>query len=93
MDRRSHPELVLAQMLDALNTQPNIQPCLRPAASPGLQAKTICVVHNSLSGPLFPAAWLQRGSLPHLDYLSLSSNPGLAGTLPPSLPWANLTNL
>ena len=48
---------------------------------------------NGLAGPAFPPAWLEPGAWPALELLVLEGNPGLAGTLPPSLPWPRLATL
>jgi hypothetical protein len=45
---------------------------------------------NLLAGLAFPPAWLEAGALPHLDYLALSGNANLTGSLPAILPWTQL---
>lgn len=49
--------------------------------------------NNSLSGPAFPPAWLQPGTLPQLGEYDLSGNPLLAGLLPANLSWPSLSTL
>lgn len=58
-----------------------------------VQATMLTLDGNSLSGPAFPASWLQQGAIPGLKYLLLSNNPGLIGTLPPNLPWPRMIEL
>ncbi|KAL4437186.1 hypothetical protein ABPG75_004325 [Micractinium tetrahymenae] len=48
---------------------------------------------NLLTGPAFPPAWLRDGALPQLKRLELSSNDGLNGSLPASLPWPGLQGI
>lgn len=57
------------------------------------QVQELQLEDNDLSGPAFPPAWLQPGSLPKLSLLILSDNPGLTGTLPASLPWPTVITL
>ena len=58
-----------------------------------VQATRLLLAGNDLSGPAFPASWVQPGALPGLEYLQLSDNPGLVGSLPASLPWPRLIEL
>ena len=58
-----------------------------------LQVQRLSLASNQLTGPAFPPAWLEPGSLPSLSALFLSGNVGLTGTLPASLPWPNLQSL
>jgi hypothetical protein len=45
---------------------------------------------NVLSGPAFPPSWLQPGTFPNLQYLTLAENAGLSGTLPSNLSWPTI---
>ena len=63
-------------------------------ASPSpLQAHTLDLSGNLLTGPAFPPAWLEAGSLPHLEHLALSGNANLTGALPATRPWTQLQTL
>ena len=46
--------------------------------------------NNNLTGPAFPQAWLELGAMADLEFLELSGNPGITGTLPDVLDWPNL---
>lgn len=48
---------------------------------------------NLLTGTAFPPAWLRGGALPRLKRLELSSNFGLGGALPASLPWSHIQDM
>lgn len=48
---------------------------------------------NLLTGTAFPPAWLRGGALPRLKRLELSSNFGLGGALPASLPWSHIQDI
>lgn len=48
---------------------------------------------NYLSGPLFPAAWMQSNATLDFVNFNVGLNAGLNGTLPEHLPWRSLTNL
>ena len=58
-----------------------------------LQLVGLSVANNTLTGPAFPAAWSEPGACSDLQWLDAKLNPGLTGTLPPSLPWFNLQEL
>lgn len=58
-----------------------------------VQATQLLLAGNALSGPAFPTSWLQPEALQGLEYLHLSHNPGLVGSLPASLPWPRLIEL
>ena len=55
-----------------------------------VQVAVLSLCGNKLSGPAFPAAWLQPGAMDALQYLCLSGNPGITGTLPANLSWPML---
>ncbi|KAL4439180.1 hypothetical protein ABPG77_004082 [Micractinium sp. CCAP 211/92] len=55
-------------------------------------ADIISLDGNNLSGPAFPASWLE-GYMPRLLFLSLSDNSRLTGTLPATLTWPRLRTL
>ena len=61
--------------------------CPRLRAALHVQARKLLLGGNALTGPAFPLAWLQPGTLPTLDSLNLTGNPGLAGDLPATFPW------
>lgn len=71
---------------------PTAQPCHGCATPCPAQAVHINLEDNQLTGPAFPAAWLERGAMPNLSSLMLSSN-RLSGSLPPHLSWPNLAQL
>ncbi|PRW45691.1 serine threonine- kinase receptor R831 [Chlorella sorokiniana] len=48
------------------------------------------VMGNQLTGPAFPPAWLAPNSMLNLRHYEISDNPGLVGSLPPSLNWSRL---
>jgi hypothetical protein len=52
--------------------------------------KALVLDKNSLSGPAFPAAWLEADALLKLEHLDLSYNQRLSGTLPANLSWPHL---
>ena len=52
-----------------------------------MQPIELLLGNNSLTGPTFPSAWLQPGSMHRLETLHLLGNPGLQGTLPANLSW------
>jgi hypothetical protein len=58
-----------------------------------VQVQRLTLTSNQLTGPAFPPAWLEPGSLTSLTALFLSGNAALSGTLPPSMPWLNLQSL
>lgn len=58
-----------------------------------VQVRMLFLANNSLTGPALPAAWAQPGGMLHLEILQLSGNTGLAGALPDTLAWPNLTTL
>jgi len=64
-----------------------------PASWAKTQLVNLILESNQLSGSAFPPAWLEPRSFPHLQWLSLSNNHGLTGTLPPNLAWPSLVNL
>ena len=72
----------------AAKCNPNNVPFI--ASPPPLQAHTLDSSANLLAGLAFPPAWLEAGALPHLDYLALSGNANLTGSLPAILPWTQL---
>ena len=58
-----------------------------------LQVTNLILHNNNLSGPAFPPAWLEMGSLPHLTLLVLRGN-AITGTIPSSArPWPALRAL
>jgi len=57
------------------------------------QVMSLSLRNANLSGPAFPAAWLQPGMLSRLERLQLSGNARLAGTLPANLSWPALNAL
>lgn len=63
-----------------------------PASGPHKQSsiEEIDLDHNQLTGSAFPPAWLAPNSTLNLESLWLSNNPGLEGSLPPSLNWSRL---
>ena len=52
-----------------------------------MQMTYLDLSRNALSGPAFPATWLQPGAMPSLQLLLISDNAGLTGSLPATLPW------
>lgn len=54
------------------------------------QVSDISVMRNSLSGPVFPPAWLGPGSALDLRRYEVSDNAGLVGPLPDALNWSRL---
>lgn len=66
-----------------------------PHSSPccPVQLETLVLNDNNLTGPAFPPAWLQPGSMRALQTLQLNGNERLAGTLPASLSWPALQTL
>ena len=55
-----------------------------------MQAESLGLADNLLTGPAFPLDWTMPGALPSLTNLGLTGNPGLTGTLPPDLSWPKL---
>ena len=55
-----------------------------------VQVERLALGGNALTGPAFPAGWLQLGAMPNLLTLSLHGSPGLTGTLPATLSWPKL---
>ena len=62
-----------------------------PAGWP-LQAASLALSDNKLSGAAFRPSWIERG-MPSLEYLHLSNNTELTGTLPAELPWPVLSSM
>jgi len=58
-----------------------------------LQVKQLLLSGNGLEGPALPASWLEPAALPALEVLQLDGNPGLSGSLPPTLAWKRLQRL
>ena len=59
----------------------------------GMQVRGLSLGQNALTGPAFPAAWLEPGSMPGLTFLEVPGNLGLNGTLPSALAWPRLKQL
>ncbi|KAI3427363.1 hypothetical protein D9Q98_010279 [Chlorella vulgaris] len=64
-----------------------------PPAWAESRVQVLALGGNNLTGPAFPPAWTQPGTLPSLSLLRLSGNAGLSGSLPPRLPWPALKSL
>lgn len=85
----------LGLQLGALHVQAHLSKCNNIdllATHQPIQALTIILNGNNLTGPALPDAWLQPGAMSKLLSLDVGSNP-VAGALTANLSWPKLTLL
>lgn len=93
MGQALHTKRSISQIMDGfIPFTPPVALTILPNTLRFMQATLLSLAGNALTGPAFPPAWLERGSLRSLEHF-LVGGTALTGTLPPGLAWPKLQQL